>query len=792
MTYYDIILMIINLMLYAIHLLLPRSRYLLHCISLQDFQNPFELGTIEELMELDKTTADVREVQGGCSAVDSYWKVQLSSHEGSIKKIIFGCTYVDVSDGSIKIKIRKTAATVKAEKDNCLASENNSAGKPPKDAVQSGDNATSVINRTGSPSDALINYWNLPIVIADQNDEKYQYENNHVALFNPVFVRETFNVIDNIAGNTSQDITKFYLMVNATDVFDVQENPIMLSDNNESLRNSMVSMEGCDFYKINITSKSNLLIKNSSLKRIFRCGSTSQGDNIPFMWICAARVTQIPTGHLRYLFSDKSVYFQPNESVVNPLDESPPLFVCLEGKQFMTTYPQLSQVCEFIIRVPSGSNVPTTTSHFWLQTVQSLTGGNCNCMTFPPSATVHSIRHTKVNDRLSVTEVTSDKDISSQTMCTVVGKIKERYHMTPAFDSQKDAPNLLGEIPAVGIPAYKTIRLLLEDDRSTVVGSAEEVAVYLSLKDNLLVGKYYLALLPGATVCLVGVQKRISRTNRLVYLEGKPFTLIKILTIPDARKQTNYLNEDDVDTIKKYKDTAPLKFVFQVANCTSCPQNASVNLENCSPCSTVKVAHTHRNPIFQTFGIITRINKINLSLQCASCRSEVSQSGTCTYVGCYAAPKSVLTGFASFSIEDGGCRAIIIVKRLEIIRILLQISTNAWKDLTDVIVENSCELIYIPTTRSENDYMDPISLIQHNFNPVNHRKQAICRGLTSVIHNYCCSQNVRRKVLLLLRNFKPSTEYSKKQEVSMFYCLDFEDIAPKLHARLLEPFLNLE
>lgn len=770
---------------------------------LQECEVPFELVTLEELQNLEEEAV----VAGsGSSVTDNgcYWQSYVTSPATAGDAVLL-CTLNAAVDGALSASLtRKNLIPSPLSNKNCKISSTN---EPTSEELIS-NNRENILHfsqsilceaasniRTNMDSaepkpprddgnamdtDAMTS---VPVVVVGQDPRcaGSSIIGKCVALLNPILVKEVFNVATD--ERQSKSIKKHYLVVHVED--------ILLADHigEESCRrdtelHSNLLQGGNDHYELQISFKSNLLVTN--VKNMERKEGNAGCEE--FMFVCKARIQKNNLSSMKVLEQkaclSKSNSIEPN-FVTNPVEQSDFTFVRLQGNSCIRNYWSLSQMCRVTMSVPAGT-LPRMISHRWLLPLSPLVDKcNYNCLTFPKSSIAHNVSLSHIRDDISVIQILQNS-IPMSKYLTVVGKIRHRYHMTPIYKSElRDTNNEHKDY--VGVPGSKTIRLLLQErPRSTI--NAVEITAYISLKNNYLTGKFPLGLIPGATVRLIGVVKRSSRTNNHPYLEGNAFTTVEIVSVPDVTT-TLCRPKTDAESLAKCKDAAPLLFLFQVCVDTSVHNPLPERSAN-RPCELLFSKYAKMS-VFKTFAKIERINKICISLNCESCNSAKLSSGSCAYVGCYDDSPAVITAFARISVEDSGCRASIIFKSEQLLKELLKIPSNIWQQIVTFVKEFNCEMIYIPKHSSDGEFVDPATLLDNlKFETQNRKNIEMSRSLTGIFHNYSCSWDVYRTVLLLLRPLKPSSEYSCKQEVTSFYCLDLENIAPEAHAKLLEDLLD--
>ncbi|XP_018014970.1 uncharacterized protein LOC108671887 [Hyalella azteca] len=690
--------------------------------------------------------------------------------------------------------------------------ENSSAFRDPK----SGRSCLSSVNEGNSTMNAENGTETLFCchleIVGRKREINVSMPGKIVALFNPVYVIETFNVRTDSphdASSSQRTVFKRYLMVRETDLVEVCDAPETSGTNvSKFCCCSSAASSSADVASLQYRSKdaSKLLMEKGRTKEyLFRISNKynrvilnrqamNKFASDDLMVCCRAFIEQ------KNEFCNEEAFIQNLDPVSNPKDKQQPVYLCFRGSHQLMHIASISDVCEVSVNVPAAAGIFTRRGSLrWLPSLTHNFGGEASCLDFPENGVISSVSHSYVKDEISVSDILKGAFLSNCAL-NVVGVVRDRYHMTPTFASEMMNISEDCDHNDVGVPGCKTIRFQLEDNsRPDVV---RRICVYLKLKNALVVGKYPLGLLEGATIKISGV-KRCRSSSNSVYLLADPVSVIQVLSLPSLPRASPRVNNDEKDL-----DRAKLVLLHKVCNdlsglyaapptvnnsaasqpsaaktCDSVFELHSVlrNNQECKNVTGIKDSLVSRPSyrIVRVVASVSRLLKISLSLQCPGCGTEVSAvSGTCPYVGCYSQDAPTLSAFARVVVENGFAEAFVIIKKLELIHRLLDIPTWAWKSLVSVITQHKLTVTYLPTATADLGYIDPLSLLDNGLNcDKSNKRLSLLRTCTEIIHNYCSAGNLYRPLTFYLRPFKPCVDYGAQAKQGVpFYCLELTKV----------------
>ncbi|XP_040271119.1 CST complex subunit CTC1 isoform X1 [Bufo bufo] len=250
------------------------------------------------------------------------------------------------------------------------------------------------------------------------------------------------------------------------------------------------------------------------------------------------------------------------------------------------------------------------------------------CLQVPADWTLEDVEATWFSpapaDLLSIEEAL--KQSSSGSLLTVTGVVCSRL----ICDTQntRAAPCSAHKVPDVFLPPGASIKVTLTQPQSQ-----SSASVYLDVSN----GPYHLGLLPGATVMLQGLERKVSRSGR-VYLRSVPTTHLSVLSPPT----------ESFENV-----AAPPLVLFKQLTGTPNPQRAV--------CS------------------VTCVLSVTLYWDCSGCGSAFVQ-GACLRSAFCNSPSGVFRAKAWVKAEDGS-GAVRLYLQDEAVLLVLGISRKLWEAL---------------------------------------------------------------------------------------------------------------
>ncbi|KAF2357925.1 hypothetical protein FHG87_011315 [Trinorchestia longiramus] len=638
-----------------------------------------------------------------------------------------------------------------------------------------------------------------------------------VALFNPILVTEVFEVFRNpiLKNSGYRTVYKRYLMVRAKDIlkiyddFEGQEQDFTDATVNQSQRDHQHSGEkeqnssvqaSCEGMRGSKEDTEYLITVSGKLNRVVPVHAIRRNIlNKHVMFLCKARVLQKNKYH-----NDNVLPHEKFGPVSDPKNQQVS-YLRFEGPQQLPYFCYLSDTCGMRARVSSNSTFfSKSISHHWLPAPTASWTAAAECMIVPENAFISDISHTYAKDEISVSDACRGSFISG-CLLTVVGMVKERFHMTTLYEIEKMNLSEECDMNDIGVPGCKTIRLLLIDDDNDDP-TISQIYVYLSLKSKMFVGKYPRGLIEGTRVRISDVSMMKSASTKTSYISAKQWSVIQVLSLPPL----SFSSRDRVDEGQNI--TAKFKFLFEITkelgsvihnlSLLANPMTLSLMQASCETEENDKVhsflrnipagpgLHIIKEPCAprssyrsaRVLASVQRLVKLRLYFQCPDCNTEISTS-TCSYAGCHSRRDPILTAFAKLIVEDSLSQANVIIKNENFLQILLGIPKSKWKTLISTLTELRLPLTYIPMTNSKFGYVEPELDCLDNTGG----RDSVLQVCTQIVHNYVSTGALYQPLLLTLRVLKPCADYAaRSKEGISYYCLYLSHVVCKNAVELLD------
>ena len=574
----------------------------------------------------------------------------------------------------------------------------------------------------------------LPLLIVGKNpyEKIWQHKANELAmLVNPKIVCETFTLKKPSLPSSLSVVKKKYLVV-AEDDF-----KSLYFDKNPCKDFSKEQIEDFPKFKVTVKVKSSIVIETGSvLEKNF---SLSEIKN-QFYFVCKAFIERIDE-HRNNQFSkhDRSDYI-----------------VKFKGNEQISLYNKIWEGCEMIVEVKS---IPPFTI---LENFSKLTPLLLNqtefgaCVAWPSNATINSISEKTRRDTLRYSHLSAilSVDTMKAVPLTVFARIKERHHSRPTYDSQKVDLNDVCDEAGVGIPGCKLIKLLLED----VCMPSVTATLYLSLKENSLVSKYVLGLIPGTEVVLTSLTKFMSRSSGKMYLKSSSSSTCHVISVCGSGNNAMRDGEGIDRSKSPFLSLIAVYTVYEKQKSPDC----RISQKLFQTFSTLNAGH-----IFKTLGSIQIVEKIIFSLECASCNTQM-HSSSCPYVGCSSTLPPQVSILAKFTIGQCDEAVNVITKSKEVIRLILQISKPVWQEMLHVISSKGIVIKFFPYNEEETPLPDQESS--------DDEYSANVALLVESLDLLCNSESLFRPLSWWLRPFKKKARCEEQDDVPTFFCLEADEV----------------
>ncbi|XP_068251242.1 uncharacterized protein [Palaemon carinicauda] len=234
-------------------------------------------------------------------------------------------------------------------------------------------------------------------------------------------------------------------------------------------------------------------------------------------------------------------------------------------------------------------------------------------------------------------------------LITVIGVIKDRQLMSSKFESEiSHFPLAFTNDFHIGVPGSKILRILISDFGEN---SNSTVWIYFMGSQNYCIPQYPLGILPGMKISASCVIRKISKSNKRVYLQCSNFSVLTPLSL---------------SLPSSFSQKVPHRYLREISE---------------------------QREAFQVVAHVACILKVILKSVCISCKSEMIQ-GNCSYVGCSSSVGGMLSIYAEMIIDDGSESAQIVINSPKHLQLLLQLTDEEYGPLSSEVTESCKTLTY--------------------------------------------------------------------------------------------------